>query len=334
MEKIFLILIICFACINASAQDSTLNPKQKELFQKLKNFRKPNEEFPLFDYSYKDYEHPLIAKQVIKLLSPEWTEEELDLEAKRYSISECKDLDMRAKDILKKMPKLSYKQIYDSLILREINHNKEELIKKGVGINSQTIKMAGYLYLNDAIPILKEGLTKPRQYNKSSLELALARMKVEPYYTSIMQQYDPNIMLDKYFASLETYYKEQQLKNIKTPKKWKKIYTEFWGESINTYTYISTPEAINKIEKWLYIDGIYIDVVSGYTDEIEIPLINCVVRTLFIYIQKGTAEYEDYHTKNYQRIVNNKIVTDKDTQFFRDYIKDNKYNLKLDKYWR
>ena len=193
------------------------------IFLKLKNFRKPNGEFPLFDYSHKDYQHPLIAKQVIQLLSPEWTEEELDLEAKRYSTSERKDLDMRVKNILKKSSKLLYKQVYDSLIVREINHNKKELIKRGVGINSQAIKIAGYLYLNDAIPILKEGLIKPRQYNKSSLELALARMKVEPYYTSIMQQYDPNMMLDKYFTSLEVYYKKQQLKNIKTPKNWKKI---------------------------------------------------------------------------------------------------------------
>ncbi len=340
MKKNIFLLLFCIIHFVSYAQDSLLTAKEKTLLEKLRNFRKPNGEFNLYDnLSLKDYKHPLLKAQIIRLLSTKWTEEELEILSKRFITFENIDRDTKA--ILKQYPQKKYQQTYDSLVLKESNHNKKNIIKAGANVASQTISLAGLLYMKDAIPLLKEGINNPYKYDTLSIYVSLARMKVEPYYSLMIQKYDKDVVLENYYKQDEDFHKEYQKNNGgnigKTKRMEQEIYTTLWSESIVAYAYINTQESINQIEKWLYVKGKYVYGSPGHGDMQKFPIINNVVLALFYLIHNTneTKEFKKYFENNFQRISYNLqggSITDADIKFMRDYFKNNKTILNFDRY--
>lgn len=165
--------------LNISAQDSLTN-SQKDLLYILQNYRKPNIDLDSIKkkhiekygnnfnidnvprkyyrnlyagFTVKDYDNLVIKQELLSVLSFDYTDKELKALQKIY-------------------PKEK----------RYIRTHKDYQYPK---INKYDIKLAGYIYLKEAIPILIEGLKRPNQYDREMIYLVLARMQVEPYYSEV-----------------------------------------------------------------------------------------------------------------------------------------------------
>ncbi len=321
MRKIILLFLIMSHY--SYGQDTTLTKRQLILLDILQNKRMPNKEqvSVSFDdngkFLFKDYQHPLIKNEIIRLLDTKWTEKELNAYA---SVKEKKPkyLDVTTKYILKKQPNRSYQEVYDSLALKELNENKKNLIKIGLGVQSEIIQLAGFLYLRESISLLKKGIKIPERYNISFTKLALARMEVEPYYSELLQTYNPeNIIKGKNILSKEII-------------------------ELNVYAlrYVGTQKALQQLEKWLYIEKDCDDNEIVTETEITAAITYTTIPkqavfelskyefpVIYDYKNKDKNVFSRFNERDCRGI--SRCINNDDINFVKKYFKENKGKLKV-----
>ncbi len=315
--KTILLFILLFAHYSYG-QDTTLTKKQSALLKRLKNYRIVDtleQEKGIFNYSptesffFEDYQNPQIKKELMRLLVSKWTETELEAElaqVKREILPQ--HLDIYVKEILKKQPRKSYRQVYDSLLNWRLSNSKNHYLANPPGVDAEIIKMVGYVYMTESIPLLIS------QANRYEAQLALARMRVEPYYTELLSKYDPeNIMRNK--DSVDVYVPINNARYLQ---------------------YIGTQESLQKIEKWLYMGNKkHIGAWKRYFNDYKTVDrqfvhqlgISNMFPDLRAYVMKDTLSRRRFYSPR------NRNVTDEDIQYFKKYFKENKGKIKANKYW-
>ncbi len=312
------ILLFLFVFAHYSyGQDTTLTKKQFSLLERLKNYRmadKLEQEKNIFDYSstesffFEDYQNPQIKKELMRLLVSKWTERELEAELTKLKREiPHQQIDDDTKRILKNHPKKSHKQVYDSLLNWRVNINREYYLTHPPGVNAEIIEMVGYIYVTEAIPLLQ---LKAKGYEA---QLALARMEIEPYYTEFLNKYDP----------------ENVMKNSDS------VRSEIVYRNILDLKYLGTQTALQKIEKWFYMDKKKIETYRRYSDSYA-NIARETVRKLGVSDKfpdlKAYVRKDELSKKRFFSIRNHN-VTDEDIQYFKKYFKENKGKIKTNKYW-
>ncbi len=334
MKNVFLFLF-CIIHFVSYAQDSTLTKKQKSIFEILKNKRMPKNssaqislfrgENPSTLFTVEDYDHPILKKEVVRLLSPKFTDEELNALSRKYINPQ--DIDRYTKQVLKIHPHRVYKQVYDSIVSSRMKINISEFLEQGATIDRETVELAGYLYLREAIPSLQEILKKG---NNWYAKLALARMEVEPYYSEILLRYDPVTMT----------------KNIKV------LYKDSIKSTVYVFKYLATQEALQRIEKYLYMDNPCED--SLIPDEYPSTTYTTIAKQAIFELQKANfpvvvvyglkdketrLRFDNYNTDeellslDVNTIGTSRNINEVDIQYFKKYFKENKGKIKVNKYW-
>jgi hypothetical protein len=298
----------------------TLTIKQKKLLKTLQNYRmidreegKYSHDIYLYDYqnsvlyTAEDYHHPLIKKEILRLLDSKWTEREIEARVTYYALSNSNEvLVERANNILKKSPKRVFKQVCDSLVFSWNEVTKQEFQVKPAETDTEIIKKAGYLYLEEGISLLK-------LYDKrEEASLALARMEVEPYYSNALREYDPENII----------------------KKSDSVYSGVINHNIVTLRYIGTQAALQKIEKWFYMDE---KKVRNTDNRYDRPHYQYIPKETLYLI--GNSERfpdlkkyvrKDEETKKRFFSVRYRSLKDEDLNYFKKYFKENKGNIKVD----
>lgn len=99
---------------------------------------------------------------------------------------------------------MTYQYALDSIMANYKDELKERLSNKKV--SKHIVLTAGWLDDKRYIPVLKEALNKPEQYNQNIVKIALARFQIEPYYSQILNNNRIDIDKDKRRGVLDRKY--------------------------------------------------------------------------------------------------------------------------------
>jgi len=236
MKKILLISLFfhSFTCFTFGQE---LTEKQMELYKYLLDYRKPStgdyELAQFMSFPKEDYYIPQIKKRFLELLVREWNQEEIEAWIDKYSKSYEKSFAIETEDILKKDTIRTFQEIYDSIKVK----NLERFIEGDTSdyyVPSSVIAMAGWIDMPETVPYLETLLKNPKQQDKEVIKLALARLRVEPYYAEAFEKYTSEAILsDRYNIEDDCIAKVRALQ------------------------YLGTEESIYAIGEWLLREEMY-----------------------------------------------------------------------------
>ena len=262
--------MINISCVYA--QDS-LTTKQKDLLYVLQNYRKPNvgldsikrlhikkygsdndfimNNVPIKyhqnlyrNFTIKDYENAIIKREFLSILSPDYTNDELEALQKKY-------------------PKNNW-------YIR--GHKNYQLLK----IDKYNIQLAGWIYFKEAIPILIEGLKYPEQYDSYSVKIALARMQIEPYYSQMVANIIAQVKLGNlditstmfYIGTQEAVQKLEELLYIKTKIQYSQTYDYApYNVELCNIVYVFIKDALIKDEYMIKNNDRFVRGMSKFNQE-------------------------------------------------------------------
>ncbi len=254
----------------------------------------------LYDYKREEYNDPEVKKRFLEILGNKWNEEELNAWAEEDIQSGFDQIEREtiAKRIADK-GKMNYKKAFDSL-----TNQRKEIVKKSMldwKVDPIIIFFAGWLEMQEAVPILKEALNDSKHYDTWPVKLALGRLRVEPYYSDILKKYSS------------------------IPKKYKYDQTAAsdFSDNEEVLIYLATQESIYALSKWLYRK----EMVKPFSDDdYRVSIATYPVDTYILLINNESFKKRFPNT----RMVNE--ITKEDIEFCKKWFKENKGKLEFDRY--
>ena len=193
-QILFLSIILLFFIKFSFGQDNLSTEKQQEIvYKKLCNYRMPgySKALPHLKQSYYTEASQI---RILELLENKWSEEEIIAHAREQLRDTTYDK-AKAKRITKKTGQ-SHQYILDSLLNDYLKDVKKYRYEESV--NNELILTAGWLdderYIEVLEKVLNDSLPK---YNHKLVIVALARFKIEPYYTQTLNSNRINLEKDK-----------------------------------------------------------------------------------------------------------------------------------------
>jgi len=277
MKKILLISLFfhSFTCFTFGQE---LTEKQMELYKYLLDYRKPStgdyELAQFMSFPKEDYYIPQIKKRFLELLVREWNQEEIEAWIDKYSKSYEKSFAIETEDILKKDTIRTFQEIYDSIKVK----NLERFIEGDTSdyyVPSSVIAMAGWIDMQETIPYLEALLKNPKQQDKEVIKLALARLRVEPYYSEALEKYTSEVILsDRYNIDDDCAVKAEVLR------------------------YLGTEESIYAIGEWLLREELYYPISH---DDYQIFVGHIAFQILYFNVFKDCEDFrEEYFEESFE----------------------------------
>ncbi len=306
MKKYSLILILAISYFSGKAQDMPDKTKEDlkhflSLVKKPYKYRYPN--LDLYSFKREYYNDPEIKKRFLEILSNKWTEEELNVWAEDYIKSGFQEYRKSLAEEIAKKGKMTYEKALDSLI-RVYKNIEIQNILKNEKVSPLIIRFAAWIDMEESIPILKEALNDPKHYDLWPIRLALARLKVEPYYTDILKEYS--------FI----------------PKKYKydRAAAGDFSRSERVLMYLATQESIYVLSEWLYREE-RVRPISD--DDYEVSIATYAVSTFTRLINNESFK------KRFPESLTMMEVKKEDIEFCKKWFKENKGKLEFNRYqWR
>lgn len=232
MKKYIFLIFLCFNKNSFSQVKCETFPSSSELLLLLKN--KPTNNINYSSFIKKCNVNDSINKRLIYLLDWRWTKIEVESYLENYFNlnKEYLKVESLAKNKSGENDSLFHKY-YDSIKMSIKNEEYNEM-SKYYYVDPSIIKTVGFIYLYDALPILKEALKDKQHYNTSVVELSLARLG--------------DINLQKKII-LECRYQNELQAN-----EW---IDYFQNRIVPKLAYISSQESIFKINEWLDTSKLY-----------------------------------------------------------------------------
>jgi len=235
-----ILLIVAFFCLFADiAFGQELNERQTELYNSLRDFRKPYGVRPkggrgdLQSYPKEDYYIPQIKERFLELLTREWNQEEIEAWIDDYADFHEESFIIQTERVLEKDTIKTFQEVYDSIKVTRLEVMIEGLVSSYY-VPSSVIAMAGWIDMPETIPYLEALLKNPKQQDKEVIKLALARLRVEPYYSEALEKYTSKEMLPNMYSIDDDCI-------AKTEALW----------------YLGTEESIYAIAEWLLREELY-----------------------------------------------------------------------------
>lgn len=192
----------------------TLECYQEKVYEQMKYYRAPHRGTDLIHLSQQWYSEKSRKRLLDFLKNENWQKWEIDTLIKTY-LGDTSRFKRYARNIAKRKV-TTYQYALDSIMANYKDKLKEQLKERKV--SNHVILTAGWLDDERYIPVLKEALNKPEQYNQYFVKLALARFRVEPYYSQILKNSKIDIKNDNqstlnkkmedllYLATQESFY--------------------------------------------------------------------------------------------------------------------------------
>jgi hypothetical protein len=289
-----------FAFYNSYAQvkDSTLSNNQKEILEILKDVRIKNvSHFKLKDFKSSDYKHPLIFKRFTDLLLKKLTEEEIKYLMNGFN----EDFRINDSNLVRKIASKSNKPfnyISDSISKAKDTYMRRRIFEES-RLNENIILLIGSLDDTDYVPTLKEAI-KDKTNSNLDIRLALARLKVEPYYSGILNEFSVK-NASKSTSGVSVSYKKIEY----------------------VLLYVATQESYSELMKWLDVPGMETD----YSDEtFKYPIAGYLIDGLYYYF--GGKDFKAIFNQPYYGFTS---TTLQDIEITRKWVKDNKGKYKINR---
>jgi hypothetical protein len=165
-------------------QDSLLKSMERHFYDREKKYP-----YSLTFYPKSAFKHPKIEQRFMDALYQRWSEEDM-----MHSIMESSFKDstlykifiMKAKEIVKQ-DTLRFKKVYDSILNDYVLREKKDL--KDRSVRGDLYYTLIWFKGKEAIPILLRDLNDKKSRNaKTKIRECLAKLKVEPYYSEMINE--------------------------------------------------------------------------------------------------------------------------------------------------